>query len=775
MPSRVSIELSPSSATNSMTTLSSSTSPAPVPTRKPITLTAISTSLSSSATMDDATLCHPTSSSPISSSSASFSSSPSSSPCSSTLSLPAPALCDVNRDKGKGKANAATALGETDNKNIVDRDRALLCTRSRANQNSTDVCATLQSDLLPMNNPASQQTQYALYSHQPHIQPPQYTHLEEEEEEEEAHSSKGKGKGKAPSYQSEEEEEDSSNSGKGKSTSEYDRDTSSEKAIEAQSSVSNYPSRSDLYTHSNARSSNASSLGSLLSSIEEEDTSSSVGPSGKGRASPSTPSYGYTSGSGSGSSSGSGSGSGSNSARPRVASTSAYFSYPGGSSSGSGSCSGSKPALNRSLTGPAPHQRPLLTSPASSSAVPTVPSLSSSAFNEKNTITAQDLSLYSYDAIPEDFDFGDLPFYDTDPRTGIIYGDPHAITRPYLTPEVHFDLYRLTHDTADPRRTNIINKHGALVFYHPGRHIGQEQDSLRLHHNNQPIWSVVGRTSTWGNLTATEMATKRQIKIAMESNKKKAGIDSNEPAARFVFRWKDDDFVIEYRKQKDQYRITCSQMCGGESKWKPPQPKVMHPTFQGNFIDPTSSRYTATPIGTPSPFDASRYLQLISEYRLNSGPVLKRGDFELHNPDTIPPEFKTFLMVSSIVILGVMRPVSDKLFMKEFPEMAHKIKTPKTSGLSSFGSVVNSHASQPIIVQRSLSTSASTSASASSLSVYRSNTASTVDLTPATTSPTPAVASANTMPIADASTPANVNIAASAPLKKSRWGSLFKK
>ncbi|KAF9158257.1 hypothetical protein BGX21_001850 [Mortierella sp. AD011] len=614
-----------------------------------------------------------------------------------------------------------------------------------------------------MSNPASQQTQYALYSHQSHTQPPQYTHLEEEEEEK-VHSSKGKGKGKAPSYQSEEEEEGSSNNDKGKSTSEYDRDTSSEKAIEAQSLVSNYASRSDLYTHSNARSSNASSLGSLLSSIEEEDTSSSVGPSGKGKGSPSTPSCGYTSGS--------------SSARPRVASTSAYLSYSGGSSSGSGSCSGSKPALNRSLTGPVPHQRPLLTSPASSSAVPTVPCLSSSAFNEKNTSTAQDLSLYSYDAIPEDFDFGDLPFYDTDPRTGIIYGDPHAITRPYLTPEVHFDLYRLAHDTADPRRTNIFNKHGALVFYHPGRHIGQEQDSLRLHHNNQPIWSVVGRTSTWGTLTATEMATKRQIKIVMESNKKKAGIDSNEPVARFVFRWKDDDFVIEYRKQKDQYRITCSQMCGGESKWKPPQPKVMHPAFQGNFIDPTSSRYTATPLGTPSPFDASRYLQLISEYRLNSGPVLKRGDFELHNPDTIPPEFKTFLMVSSIVILGVMRPVSDKLFMKEFPEMAHKIKASKaskTSGLGSFGSVVNGQASQPIIVQRSLSTSASTSASASSLSVYRSSTASTVDLTPATTSPIPAVASGNTIPIADASTPANAKTAASAPLKKSRWGSFFKK
>ncbi|KAF8962528.1 hypothetical protein BGZ46_001141 [Entomortierella lignicola] len=770
MPPRVSIELSPSSssATNKMTTLSTPTSPTPIPSKKSNILTTISTSPPGSATMDDATSSH-MASSPSSSSSASFSSSPTSSPSSSTFSLSSSTPTPATFDKGKAKTNT-TAIGWIDNKNIYNQDRESFHTGSQANQISDDVCTTQSSDILvPINNNNNnaankQQSQYTLHhSQEPHIPAPQFSSADQ------THCSNGKSQLYPPEYESVTDK--GKGKGKGLIHSEYDQEeTSSRTLFEQESSVSNYPSSSNLYTHPNARSSKSSSIASI--DEEQESTATSHhNTSGKGKASDSG------SGSGSGSCSSSGSSSKPISARPRVASASTYLPYSNGSGSGSGSCS--KPRLDRSLTGPGPHQRPPLSFTASSSAVPLVPNLPITAYSEKEAAPIPDLSLYSYDAIPEDFDFGDLPFYDTDPRTGIIYGDPHSIIRPYLVPETYFDLYHLTHEPTDPRRTNIFNKHGGLVYYHPGRHIGQEQDSLRAQSNNQPIWTMAGRTSTWGNLTATEMSTKRQIRILMENNKKKAKINTDEPVARFVFRWKEDDFVMEYRKQKDQYRITCSQMCGGESKWKPPQPRPIHLTLHGTGFDSPLAPHATITAGTPSPFDATRYLQLVSEYRLNSGPVLKRGNFELHNPDTFPNEFKTFLMLVSIVILDVMRPVDDQLFLKEFPEAVNKVKVPKTGGLNASGGVViNGRVSHPIVMRSTKSfASTSASASASTLSVDRSsnNNASIMDLSLTNNPPVPLISSTKSMPISNNSASTNTKTEILAPVKKSRWGSIFKK
>ncbi|KAF9958863.1 hypothetical protein BGZ72_010757 [Mortierella alpina] len=739
MPSRVSVELSPSSTTNSMTsipspasltTLTSATTAVPTAIKKTQPLEAISTSPPGSAGMDDATMGRPHASpSSTSSSSPSLSSSSSSSPVSSTFSLPAA----VTASSGKGKGKAVY------NHSAIDRDRApLACSGPPANHRaSTEFCATHQSSeaSLPTTDYAQQQDGGG---------------------NDDDNNGRQKGKGK----------------GKGK-----DGDTSAA-AVDTPA---------DMYTHSSAGSSNASSL-STLSSVEEESdgqlsSSSSVPPSSskktlsgttsKTRVTRTISSYGEGSSQGSSS--------GSSTSHPRVASSSAQSSRAHAGGSGSGS----KPALTRAATGPASFLHPNLTSQASSSAVPQMPTLPDSAVNDKELSTFQDLRLLSYDAIPEDFDFGDLPFYDTDPMTGIIYGDPHAITRPYLVPEVHFDHYRVNHDNEDPRRTNIFNKHGTLLYYHPGRHIGQEQDSLRSQVHNQPMWTMAGRSSTWGTLTATEMATKRQIKIVQEINKKKAaaataaaGAESTEPLSRFVFRWKEDDFVMEYRKVKDQYRITCSQMCGGKSKWRPPQANPTQTMFHGIGMEGPGNPYTAHTIGTPSPFDPTRYLQLISEYRLNSGPVHKRGDFELYNPDTFPAEFRSFLVLLSIVVLDVVRPVDDKLFYKEFPQAATKsYKVAGVGGLRTQAGALapaGGHMAQMAIVGQVGSASASVlhsnNSRSSPISIVTSKSATSSE---EGSSPPYSATALSAGPISTTVTGAKTAPVVSS--KKSRWASIFKK
>ncbi|KAG0326526.1 hypothetical protein BG000_001346, partial [Podila horticola] len=246
---------------------------------------------------------------------------------------------------------------------------------------------------------------------------------------------KGKGKGKGKGAVSEDELESSQPvniSGHGRSVT--DKINIGAKSSTSGSPVSSSPARSDLYTSTYSRSSNSSSSTSL-SSVEEDDESldeskpkPSTGTSSKG---PATRPHGPSA----------------SSRHPRIGSSTSQYLYPGGSSgsgsgsssgssgsSGSGSSSGVKPGLQRASTTPASMF------PSSSSPVPVVPV---PTVESSKPLTDQDLNLYSYDAIPDDFDFGDLPFYDTDPRTGTIYGDPHAITRPYLVPEVHFDLYRL--------------------------------------------------------------------------------------------------------------------------------------------------------------------------------------------------------------------------------------------------------------------------------------------------------------------------------------------
>ncbi|KAI1316871.1 hypothetical protein EDD11_009361 [Mortierella claussenii] len=809
MPSRISVELSPSSATNSMTSLASPSSmTTPLPAKRAITLTPISTSPSTgTATMDDATMGHPATSPSSSSPSASFSSSSvSSSPSSSIISLPRSALpLTASQDKGKGKGKSSARAVNADTFDFHTIDSSMWAATCWANHNAVDACITQSSDMLvPMNNNSTismgqqqqQQQLYGVHSQEPQLHPyPQgqgqgvaispfstsklSSQLQQQQQEHHQASiehdanlldtkAKGKGKGKAPADLLE-----SHSNGKGKgrilvgeySDMDHDFDHSArpitlasqgrytthmgsrevshgKSKAQAGSVASGSPTRSDLYTHSNARSSNSSSLTSLSSVEEEEDednpsatpkTEPSLssaskarpvavsGTTGKGKAS--YPISTFNTGSESGPSS-----------HPRAALSYAQVSCSNGvgcssggssgSGSGSGSGSNSKPSLYRAATGPATLQRPFLASASSSSAVPTVPNYRAPAVSkEQEANEAQDFSQYSYDALPDDFDFGDLPFYDTDPRTGTIYGDPHAITRPYLVPSAYFDLYRFTHDEADPKRTNVFNKYGTLLYYHPGRHIGQEQDSLRSQAYNQPVWTMAGRTSTWGTLTATDMVSKRQIKVVMENNKKKAGGETNEPLARFVFRWKEDDFVVEYRKQKDQYRITCSQMCGGESKWKPPQPKPTQTMFHGMGMDTPGNVHIPLAVGTPSPFDPNRYLQLISEYRLQSGPVLKRGDFELYNPDTFPAEFRTFLMLVSVVILDIMRPVDDKLFFKEFPEAIHlKSKVVGTGGLKSVvgggtGPVLNGRPAQMALVGHLGGTTMTATGSVSSVDV----------------------------------------------------------
>ncbi|KAF9926029.1 hypothetical protein BGZ67_008337 [Mortierella alpina] len=716
----------------SLTTITSAATAVPTAIKKSQPLEAISTSPPGSG-MDDATMGHPHASpSSTSSSSPSLSSSSSSSPVSSTFSLPAAVTATSGSTKGKGKA--------VYNHTEFDRDRALLaCSELPANHSaSTKFCATLQSSdaSLPTTDQGQQQRQ-------------QQQQQDGGDSEDDVNSGKRSGKGK----------------GKDEGTSAAAADTTP----------------SDMYTHSSAGSSNSSSL-STLSSVEEESyeklsSTSSVppsaskktlsGPISKSRVTRTISSYGEGSSHGSSS--------GSSTSHPRVAS----------SSHAGGSGSGSKPALTRAATGPASFHHPHLTLQASSSAIPQVPTLPDSAMNEKELNTLQDLRLLSYDAIPEDFDFGDLPFYDTDPMTGIIYGDPHAITRPYLVPEMYYDHYRVNHDSEDPRRTNIFNKHGTLLYYHPGRHIGQEQDSLRSQVHNQPMWTMAGRSSTWGTLTATEMATKRQIKIVQEINKKKAaaataaaGAESTEPLSRFVFRWKEDDFVVEYRKVKDQYRITCSQMCGGKSKWKPPQANPTQTMFHGIGMEGPGNPYSTHTIGTPSPFDASRYLQLISEYRLNSGPVHKRGDFELYNPDTFPAEFRSFLVLLSIVILDVVRPVDDKQFYKEFPQAATKsFKVAGVGGLRTQAGALapaGGHMGQMAIVGQVGSASASVlhTSRSSPISIVTSKSTVSADeggsppysTTPSFTNATPistTVTGAKTAPVVSE--------------KKSRWAIIFKK
>ncbi|KAF9570110.1 hypothetical protein EC968_002167 [Mortierella alpina] len=738
----------------SLTTITS-TAAVPTAIKKPQPLVAISTSPTGSG-MDDATMDRPHASpSSTSSSSPSLSSSSSSSPVSSTFSLPATVAATSASTKGKGKA--------VYNHTEIDRDRALLaCSGPPANHSvSTKFCTTHQSSdaSLPTADEGQQQQQ------QQQQQQEQQDGGGDDKDDDNNGKRNGKGKGKGKSKDDE-------------GTTAATVDTSS-----------------DMYTHSSAGSSNSSSL-STLSSVEEESdeqlsSSSSVppssskkiplGPSSRSKVTRISSSYGE--------SSSQGSSSGSAPSRPRVASSAAQSS----SSHAGGSGSGSKPALTRAATGPASFHHSNLTAQAPSSALPQVPNLADSAVSDQELNRLQDFRLLSYDAIPEDFDFGDLPFYDTDPMTGIIYGDPHAITRPYLVPEMYYDHYRLNHDSEDPRRTNVFNKHGTLLYYHPGRHIGQEQDSLRSQLHNQPMWTMAGRSSTWGTLTATEMATKRQIKIVQEINKKKAaaataaaGAESTEPLSRFVFRWKEDDFVVEYRKVKDQHRITCSQMCGGKSKWRPPQANPTQTMFHGIGMEGPGNPYATHTIGTPSPFDPTRYLQLISEYRLNSGPVHKRGDFELYNPDTFPAEFRSFLVLLSIVILDVVRPVDDKLFYKEFPQAATKsFKVAGVGGLRTQAGALaptGGHMGQMAIVGQVGSASASvlhTSQTMSSrnsppMSIVTTTSKSAVSVEEAST------LSDSTSSPSSAAPPLSTTLrgAKTAPVvsgKKSRWANIFKK
>ncbi|KAG0368177.1 hypothetical protein BGZ54_002532, partial [Gamsiella multidivaricata] len=700
----------------------------PVPAaKKVIPFPNISTSPPGSAAMDNATMGHPTASPSSSSSSVTFSSSAASSPSSSTLSLPPPA---VSSDKGKGKGKGkATASAYEEDDCCYEESSGNNGSRGRAL-----FCTGLQTNQNADNVCATQSSDALLPMN--------------------------------------------NNSNNSITHQQSQPQPQQQKGGEHLQ----YPHKPHTEDHDHPPS----------AGISRPTTVSAL--TGKGKASramtsyPGTMVYDPSEGSGSGSS------------RSRFASAAAQSSYltdldngdAGGSSSGSGSGSGSssKPVLSRAMTGPASMQRPFLTSATSSSAIPPLPSYSSSTPEEKK-LSDQDLALLSYDAIPADFDFGDLPFYDTDPRTGHIYGDPHAITRPHLIPEKHFDLYRFNYDESDPRRTNIFNKHNALLYYHPGRHIGQEQDSLRANTNNQPLWNMVGRTSTWGTLTATEMLTKRQIKIVMENNKKKATAESSsEPISRFVFRWKADDFVVEYRKHKDQYRITCFQMCGGESKWKPPQPKPTQTMFHGMGMDTPGNVHIPITVGSPSPFDPTRYLQLISEYRLNSGPVQKRGVFELYNPDTFPAEFRSFLMLVSLVILDVVRPFDDKQFYREFPDAAlKKLAVSGTGGLHTAGGpVLNGRPALMAVVGQLGSMSGSSLAmdqSNVSSASMKANAVAMVDVGP-TTIPTvksttrsrsmtlPAIVAA---PTRTQTAPAVPSVMASKEknTKMSRWGSFFKK
>ncbi|KAG0067369.1 hypothetical protein BGZ92_005141, partial [Podila epicladia] len=260
------------------------------------------------------------------------------------------------------------------------------------------------------------------------------------------------------------------------------------------------------------------------------------------------------------------------------------------------------------------------------------------------------------------------------------------------------------------------------------------------------------------------------IKIVMETNKKKAAGESSEPLARFVFRWKEDDFVTEYRKHKDQYRITTYQMCGGDSKWKPPQPKPTQTMFHGLGMDGGAGNvYGAFTMGTPSPFDSRRYLQLISEYRLNSGPVQKKGDFELYNPDTFPVEFRSFLVMISILVLDVMRPVEDKKFLKEFPEVAKQRMASPGTVISGGIRIVPSRMPMPLAPLEANFDERST------LSLSSSSGTKTPPPVPESAAAKAAPKSAPAaLPRQMTAPPASTTVTP-APIKKSRWGSLFKK
>ncbi|KAF9107206.1 hypothetical protein BGX29_007107 [Mortierella sp. GBA35] len=759
MPSRISVELTPSSETSSVSALVSPSSahPTPVTNQKKsmIGRPSISTSPPGGG-MDNATMGRPHAS-PSSTASSFSSASPSSSPSSSTFSLPSTALSMsssthhsdyYNNNNNNNGSNIPRSKGKSRDNNIEGGEGE---EREQESSSSNGKGVVHNNSHSTTNN----------QSHD----------SDESNSEDNPVFNKGKGL----------------SSGKGKSSSdsfdqERPRILTSHGRYATDSGVTSVASsgKSTFYTNTTTP-----SLSSLSSVEEEEDedyprttvitnaTSSSKArpvtvPAKSGKAS-----SGYASASSEG-------GSGSSS-RPRAASSFGQPIYTstgasiGGSCSGSGSGSGSssKPVLQRASTGPATFQHSFV---ASSSLIPPVPTLTTPVAPEKNLQDCQD---FSYDNIPDDFDFGDLPFYDTDPRTGTIYGDPHAFTRPHLVPEAYFDLYRFTHDEEDPRRTNVFNKHGALLYYHPGRHIGQEQDSLRMHHSNNAIWVMSGRTSTWGTLTATDMASRRQIKIVQEliqTNKKKAATAAttavvDPPLTRFVFRWKDDDFVVEYRKHKDQYRITTSQM------WKPPQLRPSQTMFHGMGME-VGNPIVPTTLGTPSPFDPDRYLQLISEYRLNSGPVLKRGDFELYNPDTFPLEFRTFLMTLSIVVLDVMRPVNDKLYYATHPEAAHK--KPKAVAATGGLHVPKVAAAKGQVIQANFKSTLDTGSNGASSTSLNSGSgsgrggASTPSLVLASAPATPAVSrQTTTAPEKPVSAPARTN---TTPVpKKSKWSSFFRK
>ncbi|KAF9578120.1 hypothetical protein BGW38_006246, partial [Lunasporangiospora selenospora] len=552
------------------------------------------------------------------------------------------------------------------------------CTGQRANGNSgTNACVTSQSSdkLLPTETLVIPQQQGP---QQPHIhislpglsaqeQPPMYTphanhissHTSSDTDDDDhgrvEYQSKDKGKGKnipsgwghgnddSSDSDNSESSDDVKGKGKGKGV-----DTGKGKGTEIDSSqlgLSISSASSGLYTHPSTGSTNLSSRSSLPSVSEEDESTETTTTTKASSYSASSflskdkyakaTSTTFDSVSGSGSSSGFGP---SSSAHARNTTSSSHYSYinnGGSSSNGSGSSSGaggssSKPVLLRASTTPA-----LGSSSSSSAAPPPLPSTPvSSSFQQSSDISAvQDFSMYGYESIPADFDFGDLP---TDPRTGIIYGDPHAITQPFLNPSMYFDHYSLAHDAADPRRINVFNKYGALLYYHPGRHIGQDQDSLRSNVNNTTIWTVSGRSSTWGSLTATESGSKRQIRIVMESNKKKAAaaaaaaagtvpIEAMEPLARFVFRWKEDDYVAEYRKQKDQYRITSFQMCGGDSKWKPPQSNMTRTMFHGMGMDGPGNPHMEFPLAA-----LLRGPAISSGLMSGGGPLMIGGQANMH-------------------------------------------------------------------------------------------------------------------------------------------------
>ncbi|KAF9966752.1 hypothetical protein BGZ65_000253, partial [Modicella reniformis] len=168
---------------------------------------------------------------------------------------------------------------------------------------------------------------------------------------------------------------------------------------------------------------------------------------------------------------------------------------------------------------------------------------------------------------------------------------------------------------------------------------------------------------------------------------------------------------------------------------------------------------------------------LISEYRLNSGPVLKDGDFELYNPDTFPPEFRSYLMLLSMVILDTMRPVDDKAFYKEFPEVAlKKSKVPSAGGLH-ISAGPNGRPSQLVATSKAAGSSSSLNADGCSTNMasLKAAAVSVVDVGPTAAAPPKATIRTRSTTLAT-SAPSSTPSAAPARAKRSRWGSfLFKK